>query len=220
MRKTPRTTRLALGAPGAALAVDRFWLQDAFDAEGFAAAVRLWTVALDLELGPLSRDRPVALTLSGGAELLVRRGLAYGAEDGRKALCEIQALAAAAALAASAELASELGPCPGWPEAGEGRLAAIQASHDACERRSAVPVVRLTRRLFTEALTTAAGAGLRNLQVTALFEDPSCPCAWAGRSLGGAPWGGALVNAEIGDGEIVQTLSAAAAEAWRVAGRT
>ncbi|MEI9963569.1 MAG: hypothetical protein WDM92_01475 [Caulobacteraceae bacterium] len=75
--------RLAWAAPRAAVNAAAFWRDGAFDAEGFAAAVRLWTIALDLQIEAdgrreLASHRPLALAVAGCGELLVRRGLAHG----------------------------------------------------------------------------------------------------------------------------------------------
>jgi ribonucleoside-diphosphate reductase alpha chain len=87
-------------APTGAVSVLAFERNDGFDAAGFAAAVRLAFLALDLDgrTGFLSDPadahrchaaRPVALGLAGVAELLVSRGLVYDSAAARAAAAEL-----------------------------------------------------------------------------------------------------------------------------------
>ena len=104
-------------APAATVNVYAFLGEDGFDAEGLAAAVRLWTVALELEACRTGARRPpgnpLALNLAGVAELLVAQGLSYGEDDGRAEAQAVVALAAAASGFAAAGLAARRGPRPG-----------------------------------------------------------------------------------------------------------
>jgi ribonucleoside-diphosphate reductase alpha chain len=189
-----------LTAPRAAIDVSRFQSAEAFDAEGLAAAVRLWTVALDLAAPTDDAFRPLALTLGGVAETLMARGIAYGAPAARTAAAELFALATAAALRASADLAQALGPYPAFDQDRDARLAAIEFSASAAPEP------------FAEALEGARAHGLRNAEVTALYADPALALRLGGVSLGAAPAPGAVTVIETADGQTQPSLSAAAAQ--------
>jgi ribonucleoside-diphosphate reductase alpha chain len=100
-------------APKGAVNALAFETEAGFDADAFAAAVRLASLALDLEgrTGFLADPadayrrqaaRPVGLSLAGVAELIVCRGLAYDSDAGRRLAVETHELAARAARAALA----------------------------------------------------------------------------------------------------------------------
>jgi ribonucleoside-diphosphate reductase alpha chain len=215
---------LALGAPAAAVSADRFWRDGDFDADGFAQTVRLWVTALELQLlaSPINpaaqRARPMALTIAGGAELLVMRGLAYGSPEARSALCAVAALADAAALSASIELAEALGACPACAEDPKAQAAALSARLKACEALGEDPAALLARRLYAKVRKALPAHGVRNAQTTALFDDPELSLRLGGSSLAGAPWPGGVALAEIGEGEVVRTLSAPALEGLAAVG--
>jgi ribonucleoside-diphosphate reductase alpha chain len=111
--------RLALAevAPRGAVDVLAFERDGGFDAEGFADAVRLAFLALDIEgragfvADPAdayrrAAARPIALGLAGVAELIVTRGLAYDSDEARALTADLYAQALTAADAASATLGS------------------------------------------------------------------------------------------------------------------
>jgi ribonucleoside-diphosphate reductase alpha chain len=213
--------KAALAAPRAAVSADRFWMDGEFDAEGFAAVVRLWTVALELELeggvqpGP---ERALALTVAGASELLVRRGVAYGSPDGRAALARVFALADAAALAASAEMAEALGACPASTSDLKGSAVIIGARAKASEALGDDPAAALAQSFYAKTRKGAGAMGLRNALVTGLFEDAELSLRLGGASLGGAPWAGGASAIEIGEGHVMRALSAPAVEALAMLG--
>ena len=190
----------------AAIDISRFVTGDGFDADRFAAAVRLWTLALDLATPEGGDCRPLGLTLAGAADVLVMRGLAYDSEAGRAAMADLVALASAAGLAASAELAT-LGAYADFENDREARIAAIEARADAC---SPSAMGKAAAKLFASALKTARRQGLRNAEVTALFADPALSLRLGGAGLGAAPWNGPVTLMETADGEILRALSPAA----------
>ena len=109
--------RLALAeiAPRGAVNALAFERADGFDAEGFADAVRLALLALDIEgragfvADPAdayrrSAARPIALALAGVAELIVGRGMAYDSDAARALAADLHAQALAAADTMSAAL--------------------------------------------------------------------------------------------------------------------
>ena len=103
-----QAARAALTAPRAALAAGGFWRDGALDVEGLAALARVWTVALALQADSGPAGAPIALTVAGLGEMLVGRGLAYGAPEGRTAAAEILAVVRKAAVSAADEIAAAL----------------------------------------------------------------------------------------------------------------
>jgi ribonucleoside-diphosphate reductase alpha chain len=109
--------RLALCelAPRGAVNALAFERADGFDAEGFAAAVRLAFLALDIEgragfvadpAGAYRRAaaRPVALGLAGVGELIVSLGLAFDSDAARALAADLHTLALTAADTVAATL--------------------------------------------------------------------------------------------------------------------
>ncbi len=193
-------------APRAAIDVSRFQSAEGFDAGRLEAAVRLWTLALDLARPGGGESRPLGLTLAGIAEVLVMRGLAYDSDAGRAAAADIAALAAAAGLTASVELAA-LGAYPDFENDREARIAGIEARAETC---SASPLGKAAAKLFAGVLKAAKRQGLRNAEVTGLFADPELSLRLGGAALGVTPWSGPVTLMETADGEILRTLSSAA----------
>ena len=99
----------ALAAPRAAIAVEPFFADGASDLDGLSALARLWATALVLQGDPNLGKGPIALTVAGLSESLVRRGIPYGSDAGRSAAAEIMSLVREAALAAVGEIAIALG---------------------------------------------------------------------------------------------------------------
>jgi len=189
----------------AAIDVSRFHTQESFDTDGFMAAVRLWTMALDLAT-PDGGWRSLGLTLAGAAEVLVMRGLAYDSDDGRAALADLFALASAAGVAASAELAVR-GAYPEYENDREARLSAIEACAADC---SPSPLGRAAAKRFGAALKAARRHGLRNAEVISLFADAALSLRLGGVAIGASPWTGPVTLLETADGEVLRTLSPAA----------
>ncbi len=194
------------GAGGrAAINVSRFQSLDSFDVDSFVAAIRLWTLALDLA-APADGWRSLGLTLAGAADLLVMRGLPYDSDAGRATMADITALAGAAALAASADLASR-GAYLEYENDREARLASIEARARGC---SSSPLGRAAANLFALALKTARTQGLRNAEATTVFTDPALSLRLGGVAIGVSPWTGPVTLVETADGEILRALSPAA----------
>ena len=104
-----QSARAAMTAARAALSAEAFWRDGALDEEGLAALTRVWTVALAVESPARPAAAPIALTVGGLSEILVRRGLAYGSGQGRAAAAEVLALVREAAIATMGEIASATG---------------------------------------------------------------------------------------------------------------
>ena len=206
----------AIGAPRAAIAVDRFVSDGALDAEGLVQAVQLWCVALEIESAiavTSSSWRPLGLTLAGVHEWLLARGLAYDSEAARREVGELFALISAAALATSSHLASRLGAYAEFETDRDARLGAIKAQAKACG--TATPIAKRAGRLYAAALRGATRHGLRHAEVTGLFADPELSLRLGGRNLGLSPIGAPLTQIETEDGAVVTILSAAAAAGLR-----
>jgi ribonucleoside-diphosphate reductase alpha chain len=198
----------ALTARRVAIDVRAFQSDNGFDADGLAAAVRLWTVALDLDTSERSTSRPLAVSLAGVSEVLMMRGLAYGSEQAQVAIAQLCAQTTAAGLTASAELARTLGPYPAYEQDRDGRQAAIAFSASAV---GAAPI-------FAEAVAAAERHGLRNAEVTGLFADADLSLRLGGVSLGAAPCAGPVALIETEDGETLPALREAAAAGLRSLG--
>ncbi len=209
--------RAVQAAPRLAIDLNRLVEDDGLDADGLIAAVRLWTVALEIDLGarPAADDagRPLAITLAGLSEGLARQGLSYDSPRGRRAAADVFALAAAAGLAASAELSARLGPCPAFAETREAELENISRRAKACDRSTALG--RRSALVFDDALAAAKRDGLRHLQVTALYDDPELALRLGRSATGAAPWRGPVAVSETSDGAMLRSLSSAATWALR-----
>lgn len=225
-RDAEAITRLAT-APKAAIDVTRFWSDEGFDAEGFAATVRLWTLALEIEgaaghaATPRSatlryRWHPLGLTLAGVSELMVMQAVPYASDAGRNGVASLYSLAFAASLQASAEMAAVGGAYLEFEQDRDARLAAIEQRQEACAALAATEeLAALALPMIGQALANARTTGLRNAETLALFADPDISLRLGGTRLSAAPWAGAVTVAETQDGEVVRTLSATAVEALR-----
>jgi len=208
---------LSLTAIAPAAALDVSMLTEPQDVE---AAVRLLVITLEIETAvgfvadPADayrrRDaRPVALTLAGVAERLVREGLAYDSPEGRARAAGLQALARGAAELASAELAASLGAYPSFAGERDRRLedlAALAKSAGALED----PWARRAANLLSAARKRAEKTGLRHAQTLAAGSDAETSLRLGGRSMGAAPWTGPKRLAETADGEVFEVIDDAA----------
>lgn len=212
-----RADALALdrAAAGPLAAIDVTQLDDD---DSLAGLARLIVVTLDLEVSAgfcttvedahRRRDhRPVTLTLAGVAERLVAEGLVYGGADGRARAATLQALASAAALEASADLAAKLGPYPAFEASRERQLRALD---DRLVLARALPdsaTARRARTLFERARDTAAQTGFRNAQATGPAADRELALRLGALSLDAAPWAGPASLAETADCVLVPALN-------------
>jgi ribonucleoside-diphosphate reductase alpha chain len=202
-------------APRAAIDLGCFRSPTGFDADGLANAARLWTVALDLEIADHGADliwRPLALTLTGIGEYVVEQGQAYGSEAAQKTAADVFALASAAAISASAELAARLGPYSAFDQDRDAHLEGLKRRAGLCGPSAPG---RLAAQMFAAAAKAGAGSGLRNAEITALYADPPLSLRLGGASLGASAWAGPIALAETADGAIVRLLSDSAAQGVR-----
>ncbi len=210
-RCAQQLARLA-AAPRCALDINAFIEDGQLNAPSLSAAVRLWTVALEIMLAAgfaetpeqasiRHHDRPLLLTLAGLAEWCVSRGLSVTDISALRA----SAIASAAATAASAELGAFAGPAPA--AASEATLAALRLNALAgfSEGVGAPEACSIFREI--------AAKDLRNTSAFGFFSDPDISLRLGGRSLGAEPWSGPVGQSESADGLTLPTLKAEALDA-------
>ncbi|HEY5290179.1 MAG TPA: ribonucleotide reductase, partial [Caulobacteraceae bacterium] len=201
-------------APAAALDISTL------EPEDIEAATRILVIAMEIEIsaGFVARpadayrrrdQRPLALTLAGVGERLVREGLAFGGEAGRERAAALHALAAGAAFLASAELAKNLGLSRAWADREPTVLNWLVNATVAATRLRDLSAKR-GAKLLADAAKLAKKSGLRNAQITFASLDPELSLKLAGRSLGIATWVGPKRFAETADGEVLTVLDEAA----------
>lgn len=142
-----------------------------FDWDGYAHAVRLWTIVLDISVSmagyptaEIARRSMLYRTLGLGyaalGELLVLLGLGYGTQRGRDFAAELTSLLTAVAYSTSAELARKLGAFPRFDANREHVLAVVEKHGLAASNRG--------RGLWLNVMVDVARFGVRNAQVTLL----------------------------------------------------
>ena len=202
----------------AAINIERFISEDGvFAVEAFVDAIGLWTQALDIEAAigfsatfedSLSRavTRPLALTIAGLGEAVMGQGLNLNEAAGVDLATHIFALFEAAAVHASASLAAHMAPYTTFAadkaeqtDRLSQRLYRITALKGHADLKSAA--LDLTQT----ALKLAKKTGLRNVQVTALFDDAELSLR-LGVSLGDKGVGDLLTVMETEDGAYVSTI--------------
>jgi len=169
-----------------------------FDTEGFAHAVRLWTIVLEISvlmaqfpsqaIAQLSYEyRTLGLGYANIGGLLMAQGLSYDSDEGRALCGAITALMTGTSYATSAEMAGEMGPFPRYADNAEAMLRVIRnhrrAAHgkaDGYEGLEIKPVPLDIARCPDPALSAAASAawdsalhlgeahGFRNAQSTVI----------------------------------------------------
>ncbi len=145
----------------ASIALARFHdAQDGFDTTAFETAIRTLVHALDAAHGAAaSTRRPIVIRLEGLAQLLLRAGLAYGSAEARTLAAAVAALAHAAAISESAELAETHGAYPGWSANKRAEEAKLRAAREATSAISHSIATR-AQTIFA-ALPGAKNAGMR-----------------------------------------------------------
>jgi ribonucleoside-diphosphate reductase alpha chain len=208
-------------APRACLNILAF-LDDAdVDAPALEVAVRVLTVALDIEASAgfcatpetayHRRDhRAIALGLAGVGEWLVMQGLGFASDAARERSAALFALLASASLRTSVEIAAALGAYPAFVDGRGPRLAALAEQAKAAAALKADPLGARAARVFATLTKPAARTGPRNAHIVWADDEPEIGLRLGGVSVGAAPWVGPVALAETGDGAIVPTLSEAA----------
>jgi ribonucleoside-diphosphate reductase alpha chain len=170
-----------------------------FDGEAFSYATRLWTINLEIavlmaqfpspEIAQLSYEyRTLGLGFANIGALLMSMGIAYDSQDGRTLCAAITALMTGVSYKTSAEMASQLGPFPGYGANAEPMLRVIRNHRSASrgetkkyEELSILPVplkdsdlaatqslIVMARKSWDEALELGEKHGYRNAQVTVI----------------------------------------------------
>ncbi|GAK32949.1 vitamin B12-dependent ribonucleotide reductase [alpha proteobacterium Q-1] len=169
-----------------------------FDVENFEHAVRMWTLVLEIsvlmaqfpseKIAELSyRYRTLGLGYANIGGLLMSLGLPYDSDEGRALCGAITALMTGTSYATSAEIASELGPFPGYADNADHMLRVIRnhrraawGEDDGYEGLKTRPVPLDIECCQDQALAVAAGAawdralelgemhGYRNAQSTVI----------------------------------------------------
>jgi ribonucleoside-diphosphate reductase alpha chain len=170
----------------------------AFNLEGYAHTVRLWTIVLEIsvlmaqfpsrEIAQLSYDfRTLGLGYANLGGLLMSSGLPYDSDAGRQIAGALTAILTGVSYATSAEMAAQLGPFPGFKKNREHMLRVIRNHRRAAygERTSyekvATPPVPLDHRAcpdarmvehakvaWDRALSLGEQHGFRNAQVSVI----------------------------------------------------
>ena len=168
-----------------------------FDAEGYAHAVRLWTLTLEIsvlmaqfpsrEIAQRSYDyRTLGLGYANIGGLLMAMGLGYDSVEGRALCGALSALMTGESYATSAEIAAELGPFPRYGANAAEMLRVIRnhrrAAHGArdFEGVNVAPVgldaahcpdqdlVAIAREAWDRALALGERHGYRNAQASVI----------------------------------------------------
>jgi len=145
---------------GASIALPRFH-DSQFDIEAFEAAIRALVRTLDAAHGASSASprRPILIRFEGLAALLMRAGMAYDSEEGASLAAAIAALAHAASISESAELAQTKSAFPDWSRAKRGAESAVKRARDAANALNGDIAARA--QAIYRALPGAKNAGLR-----------------------------------------------------------
>lgn len=157
-----------------------------FDVEKFKRVVRAFSVAMDLfvdgssyptaKIARNSRDfRPLGLGYANLGALLMSIGLPYDSDEGRAVAAAITAIMCGEAYKTSADLASSVGPFPGYSKNRESMLDVMRMHRDAVKK---IEVNRMPDDLrylvndawdcWDEAVKLGEKYGYRNSQMTVL----------------------------------------------------
>ncbi|MEP7028345.1 MAG: vitamin B12-dependent ribonucleotide reductase, partial [Candidatus Eisenbacteria bacterium] len=169
-----------------------------FDVESYRHAVRLWTITLEISVGMASYPseaiargsydfRTLGLGYANLGTLLMRQGLPYDSPEALAIAGSLTAILTGESYAVSAEMASELGPFPGFAKNREDMLRVIRnhrrASYDApkgeYERLTITPqgidpghcppdLLAAARVAWDRALRLGEVHGYRNAQVSVI----------------------------------------------------
>ncbi len=175
-----------------------FYKDGQFQADDYVHATRLWTLTLEIsvmmaqfpskEIARLSYDfRTLGLGYANIGGLLMNMGYSSDSDEGRALCGALTAIMTGVAYATSAEIASELGPFPGYKKNADHMLRVIRnhrhAAHgntDGYEAMNVAPVpldhgncadqrlVELAKSAWDEALALGEKHGFRNAQATVI----------------------------------------------------
>ncbi|MEM7752932.1 MAG: vitamin B12-dependent ribonucleotide reductase [Pseudomonadota bacterium] len=175
-----------------------FYKDGAFQAEDYMHATRLWTVTLEIsvmmaqfpsqEIAQRSYDfRTLGLGYANIGGLLMNMGYSYDSDEGRALTGALTAIMTGVSYATSAEIASELGPFPGYSKNADHMLRVIRnhrraayGETDGYEAMNVNPVpldlvhcpdqklTKLAGKAWDEALKLGEKHGFRNAQATVI----------------------------------------------------
>jgi ribonucleoside-diphosphate reductase alpha chain len=205
-------------APRAAIHLTRFFDEAGrFALDAFLETVGLWTRALDIEaaIGFSAEDsharrraaqRPLALTLAGFGETFMTQGLSLRDSAALDYAAQIFALFEAAALEASSQLAGHLGAYADFAAGKAERLDWLsQLTWRTGELKGHGDLKPHALELIQSAAKRARSLGLRNSQITAIYDDPELALR-LGASLGLKPVSEAASVMETDDGALIPIL--------------
>ena len=207
-------------APRAAIHIAKFFDDDGgFHLDAFIDCVSLWSRALDIEAsigfsesaaGAVRRyaERPLGLTLAGVGDALIAQGLSLNDSTGTDYAVHMFALLEAAAVAASADLAQSLTVYDGFAsDQGEHLARLSQRLYQITALKGHADLKARALDLIQGALSRTKTTGLRNRQMTALYDDPELALRLGG-AMSDPSSGGLLAYMESEDGVLVPTLKA------------
>jgi len=191
----------------ASIAIHRFWIDNAFDVDGFEATIRILTRALDAAHGAhgVSPRRPIAIRLEGLASLLMRAGVAYDSDEGRSLAAQVASLAHAVTISESSALAGAKSAYPDWSRDKKAAEARVKASRDAANGLTGAIAARAQS---TYRALPAKGAGLRNVATIAFADDAAAARALDITVTGIAPLRGVAAYGQRDDGGFGRILTA------------
>jgi hypothetical protein len=188
-----------------------------FAVEDICHAVELITLALDIghmhgtQMTPRSANRvwnyrPLGLSVTGVAELIMSYGLPYDSEDARAIAATICSLITATAYKESTKLAAEMGAFPAYEENRNAMLRVIRnhrratmsqiggyeglgwAPHPINPRRALPELFDAAVKTWERAEELGEVAGYRNAQVTLVSSNPDASLILKSTSLGLEPF--------------------------------
>lgn len=190
--------------PLAALNADAFVTDDgAIALDLLRHASRLMTLALDIsvdmaqyptrDMARMTADtRPLGLSMTNIAVALMRHGIAYDSDEGRKVAAGLVGLMTAEAYGASSEMAKELGAFTHYDD---NRIALMSVLNQ--HRKAVQPLdvqmdahhglMQLLNRAWDQALIWAEAYGTRNAQVTCIAPTATITRLMDAATLGAAP---------------------------------
>jgi ribonucleoside-diphosphate reductase alpha chain len=192
----------------AGIATQLFWNDGAFDIDGFEAAIRTLTRALDAAHGAhgASPRRPIVIRLEGLASMLMRAGLAYDSDEGRALATQVAALAHAVAISESAALGATKSAYPDWSRDKKTAEATVKAARDAAAALTG-PIAARAQATY-RALPGAKNAGLRVSAAIAFANDDGGARALGVSASGLAPLTGVAAYGLREDGGFGRVLTA------------
>jgi ribonucleoside-diphosphate reductase alpha chain len=175
-----------------------FLVDEKFDSESYMHATRLWTLTLEIsvlmaqfpskEIAQRSYDfRTLGLGYANIGGLLMNMGFSYDSEEGRALCGALTAIMTGTSYATSAEIASEVGPFPGYKKNAKhmqrvirNHQAAAHGKTDGYEDLAVKPVpldhincpdsdlVKLSIKCWDDARKLGEKFGFRNAQVSVI----------------------------------------------------